>query len=58
MHKQLRLKPLKKKQMGSIFHLWICFIGYDEYEMPEGGTSAEMQLFKYFLTFLTQCEKW
>ena len=40
MHKQLRLKSLKNKQMGSIFHLWICFIGCDEYEMPECSTSA------------------
>lgn len=40
MHKQLRLKPLKNNQMGSIFHLWICFIGCDEYEMPEYSMSA------------------
>lgn len=34
MHKRWCLKSFKNKQMGSIFHLWICFIGCDEYEMP------------------------
>lgn len=34
MHKQLRLKPLKNNQMGSIFHLWVCFIACDEFKMP------------------------
>lgn len=41
MHKQLRLKPLKNNQMGSIFHLLICFIECDEYQMPGCSVSAE-----------------
>lgn len=41
MHKRWRLKPFKNKQMGSIFHLWICFIGCDEYEMPGCSIFAE-----------------
>lgn len=38
MHKQLRLKPLKNNQMGSIFHLWVCFVGCDEFKMPGSRT--------------------
>lgn len=41
MHKQLRLKPLKNNQMGSIFHLWVCFVGCDEFKMPGSRTRKE-----------------
>lgn len=43
MHKQLRLKQLKNNQMGSIFHLLICFIERDEYETPGYSKSEHRQ---------------
>lgn len=51
MHKRWRLKPVKNKQMGSIFHLWICFIGCDEYEVPGCSTFAENTAGRVFQMF-------